>query len=113
MALMVVTLEVSRLSSWLKADAYCRVQRGIRQREARGTERRWRGRGRAQQSSARGVACVCVAQLGSAAGQKAQAEAHSEHVAHVCDAGGVKAQRLVESIRILRLHGRALCMCML
>ena len=33
--------------------------------------------------------------------QKAQAEAHPEHVAHACDAGGVKAQRLVESIRTL------------
>jgi hypothetical protein len=34
-------------------------------------------------------------------GQKAQAKAHSEHSAHVCGAGGVKAQRLVESTRIL------------
>ena len=33
--------------------------------------------------------------------QNAQAEAHIEHEAHVRDAGGVKAQRLVESIRIL------------
>jgi len=60
MRLMSVTLEVSKLSGWLKADAYCRVQRDIRQREARV----WHGeqmarRGRAQHSSARGVACVC------------------------------------------------------
>ena len=40
-------------------------------------------------------------------GQKAQAEAHSEHEGHVCDAGGVKAQRLVESICILPNPKRA------
>ena len=34
---MYVTLEVSKLSGWLKAVAYCRAQ-CIRQREARGTE---------------------------------------------------------------------------
>eukprot|EP00964_Phaeocystis_antarctica_P156839 scaffold126765_cov45-Phaeocystis_antarctica.AAC.1 len=49
--------------------------------------------------SAAHAACVC----GPAreCGQKAQAEAHPEHEAHVCDAGGVEAQRLVESSRIL------------
>ena len=52
---------------------------------------------RGQISSARGV-CVAPAQE---LGQKAQAEAHIEHEAHVRDAGGVKAQRLVESIRFL------------
>eukprot|EP00964_Phaeocystis_antarctica_P071425 scaffold43576_cov55-Phaeocystis_antarctica.AAC.4 len=49
--------------------------------------------------SAAHAACVC----GPAreCGQKAKAEAHMEHVAHVCDAGGVEAQRLVESSRPL------------
>eukprot|EP00964_Phaeocystis_antarctica_P136319 scaffold100747_cov54-Phaeocystis_antarctica.AAC.1 len=49
--------------------------------------------------SAAHAACVC----GPAreCGQKAQAEAHIEHGGHVCDAGGVEAQRLVESSRIL------------
>ena len=49
-------------------------------------------------SSARGVR---VAQLGSGGRKGAQAGAHREHSAHVCDAGCVKAQRLVESICIL------------
>jgi len=40
-----------------------------------------------------------VAQLDS--GQKTQAETHLEHAVHVFDAGGVEAQRLVESNRIL------------
>jgi hypothetical protein len=42
-----------------------------------------------------------VAQLGSGGRKGAQAGAHREHSAHVCDAGCVKAQRLVESICIL------------
>jgi hypothetical protein len=48
--------------------------------------------------SARGVRVTHTAREG---GQKAQAETHMKHVAHVRDAGGVKAQRLVESIRKL------------
>ena len=56
----------------------------------------WHGRyhtyGRANQQRTRRA---CGPQLGS--GQKAQAEAHIEHMAYVCDAGGFKAQRLVES----------------
>jgi hypothetical protein len=59
------------------------------------TEMWHRGKGK----STAHAACVC----GPAreCGQKAQAKAHSEHVAHACDAGGVKAQRMVESIRTL------------
>ena len=65
------------------------------QGNACGTELWHRGKG---ESAAR-AACVC----GPAreCGQKAQAEAHVEHLRHACDAGGVKAQRLVESIRSL------------
>jgi hypothetical protein len=99
MPLMSVTLEVSTLSGWLKAYALCRVQKGgNRQRDdACGT---WRcGTEGMKGESAAHAACVC----GPARkwGQKAQAEAHSEHAAHVCDAGGVKAQRPVEIIRTL------------
>ena len=60
------------------------------------TQRRRHTEGRSNQERARracGPAREC--------GQNAQAEAHAEHGAHVCDAGGVKAQRLIESIRIL------------
>eukprot|EP00964_Phaeocystis_antarctica_P046908 scaffold27115_cov70-Phaeocystis_antarctica.AAC.1 len=34
-------------------------------------------------------------------GSRARGGAHVEHVAHVCDAGGVEAQRLVERRRVL------------
>eukprot|EP00964_Phaeocystis_antarctica_P096142 scaffold62501_cov69-Phaeocystis_antarctica.AAC.3 len=78
---MVVTLEVSKLSGWLKVAALCRVQRAHPIREdTHGTEMAQKGKS----ESAAHAAC------------KAQAEAHPEHVAHVCDAGGVEAQRLVE-----------------
>ena len=74
--------------------------KGESDRGKRVMARRWhRGKG-----SARGVR---VAQLGSACGQKAQADAHIKHVAHVRDAGGVKAQRLVESFRALPSPKRA------
>ena len=102
MPLMSVTLEVSKLSGWLKAaPPYCRVQKGAsgRGRRVWHTETWHRGKG----ESAAHAACMRV--WGGPArewGQKAQAEAHREHSAHVCDAGGVKAQRLVESIRTLR-----------
>ena len=49
-------------------------------------------------SSARGVRVWPSAGVGA---EGAQAEAHLEHVAHARDPGGVKAQRLVESIRTL------------
>jgi hypothetical protein len=49
-------------------------------------------------SSARGVR---VWPSSGVCGQKAQAEAHMKHVAHVCDSGGIEAQRLVESSRSL------------
>ena len=37
---------------------------------------------------------------------RARGEAHVEHEAHVCDAGGVEAQRLVERRRVLPRVGR-------
>jgi len=87
-----VTLEVSKLSGWLKASAYC-SEGSIRQRETRDMEM-WHTEERANQQRTH-VACVW--------GQKVECrpEAYLEHVPHVCDAGGVKAQRPVESIRIL------------
>ena len=47
MASMVVTLDVSRLSGWLNADAYCRVERGRAWREgaACGAGGGWEGVG--------------------------------------------------------------------
>ena len=88
---MSVTLEVSKLSGWLKASANCRAQRG-HTTEVNAWHGRYHTYGRANQQRTRRA---CGPQLGS--GQKAQAEAHIEHVAYVYDAGGFKAQRLVES----------------
>jgi len=102
MRLMSVTLEVSKLSGWLKARACCRVQR---EHPTEG-RRVWHGEemaqreGRANQQRIR-RACVCGPQLGSVGAEGAGGSAHLEHGAHVCDAGGVKAQRLIENIRIL------------
>ena len=94
MRLMSVTLEVSKLSGWLKADARCRVEgrahamRGGEVRAGRRVglwgvvaahKRHARGKGPTQGSGAKGTRGV-----------------HVEHVVHVCDAGGVEAQQLVE-----------------
>ena len=62
MRLMSVTLEVSKLSGWLKADAYCRVQRGHPTLRETRVARRCGTEGRANQQRTRRA---CVAQLGS------------------------------------------------
>ena len=103
MRLMSVTLEVSKLSGWLKTDAPCRVERGgytigircgapVRRRADRegGWPRAWGGGGA---SGAQGGARL-------KAGGQAQA-AHPEHLPHRCDAGRVKAERLVKRRRLL------------
>jgi len=91
---MVVTLEVSKLSGWLKADACCRVERrafdaGGREVRAGRREGLWCGGGTQ-------AACTWMwpdSRLGGMRG------AHLEHEAHGRDAGGVEAQRLVEGRR--------------
>ena len=50
MAYMVVTLDVSKLSGWLKADAFCRVERRANDVE-RGVDRGREGMGRRQHTS--------------------------------------------------------------
>jgi hypothetical protein len=96
---MFVTLEVSKLSGWLKADACCRVEG--RAHAMRGGERCEPGGGRA---------CGVVAAhkrhapgngLTQGLGAKGTRGAHLEHVAHGRDAGGIKAQWLVEGRRAL------------
>eukprot|EP00964_Phaeocystis_antarctica_P043952 scaffold25221_cov36-Phaeocystis_antarctica.AAC.1 len=82
---MFVTLEVSKLSGWLNADAYCRESKGGH--TVRGEVRPGRRRTTAAQAAARGGA-------------------HPEHVVHDCDAGGVEAQRLVERRRALPMVER-------
>ena len=98
MSLMAVTLEVSKLSGWLKALASCRVEgracdyaggRGA-SREAGGPVVWWRHtRGMHEDGPTQGL------------GAKGTREAHVEHVLHGRDAGGVEAQRLVEGPRVL------------
>jgi len=95
--LMSVTLKVSKLSGWLKSTVPCRVQRG---HPTEGSA--WRGdvahREGANQHRPRGAR---VWPCSGVWAERRRREAHIEHVVHVCDAGGVKAQRLVESMQFL------------
>jgi hypothetical protein len=82
--LMSVTLEVSKLSGWLKADAPCRVEGRAHAMRGGEDKRHARGKGPTQ-----------------GLGAKDTRGAHLEHPAHGRDAGGVEAQRLVEGERAL------------
>jgi len=100
MRFMVVTLEVSKLSGWLKADACCRVEGRACDAGGRGASREaggpvWCGGGTTS------AACTGNARLKACGGQGHARRAHVEHVAHGRDAGGVEAQRLVERPRVL------------
>ena len=82
---MVLTLDVSRLSGWLNADACCRVER-----EA------WeKGRHGGREAGGRGAAAARAACRGGptveAAGRGTRG-AHVKHLLHGCDAGGVPAR---------------------
>eukprot|EP00964_Phaeocystis_antarctica_P006373 scaffold3455_cov62-Phaeocystis_antarctica.AAC.6 len=79
---MSVTLDVSKVSGWLNSDASCRTER--LQRKERAGE-------------------------GSIVDQgQARSGAYPEHVAYICDAGRVEAQRLIERRRALpRVERRA------
>ena len=92
MACMLVTLDVSKLSGWLNADANCRVER--RACDVRPGRRE--GVGFAAMQSA----CTGRARLKTGGGQGRRG-AHLEHVGHGRDAGRVEAERLVERRRVL------------
>eukprot|EP00964_Phaeocystis_antarctica_P081071 scaffold50683_cov52-Phaeocystis_antarctica.AAC.3 len=100
---MLVTLEVSKLSGWLNADAYCRESKeghaGRGEVYGSGGSRRWTI---AAASSAQGRARLQI-------GGRARGGAHREHVVHVRDFGGVEAQRLVERLRVLPRVERRAC----
>ena len=86
MELSFVTLDMSKLSCWSNASAACREgSSGSMGRGGGGVQSRGAGRGHAR-------------------------GAHVKHVVHGRDAGRVKAQRLVERLRILpsgkREHGK-------
>ena len=103
---MVVTLEVSKLSGWLNAYAFCRV-------EGRGTCDAGRGAGREAGGPVvwwrhtRGMHGDGPTQ---GLGAKGTRGAHPEHASHARDVGRVKAQRLVERERGLpnRREGHAM-----
>jgi len=106
MEYMVVTLEASKLSGWLKADAACRVEG--RACDA-GGKRCEPGGGRAcGVVAARQEACTGKRPDSRLVGVKGTRGAHAEHVAHVLDAGGVEAQRLVEG-RLLPSRREGTC----
>ena len=86
---MFVTLDVSKLSGWLKACACCRVER-------RGGEGCGPGGGRAWGSDG------ASGMHGEGQGTRG---AHEEHVLHGRDLGRVEAQRLVERRRELPSKG--------
>eukprot|EP00964_Phaeocystis_antarctica_P054461 scaffold32020_cov57-Phaeocystis_antarctica.AAC.1 len=86
---MFVTLDVSKLSGWLNADARCGESNGGQ--TVRGEV--WGG-GRAAGEVRRKQRAGERARL--QIGGRARGGAHPEHVGHARDAGGVEAQRLVE-----------------
>ena len=85
---MVVTLEVSKLSGWLNAFAYCRESK--EGHAVRGEV--YAGRQAAGSRGASSVQGRARLQIGG----RARGGAHIKHGGHVRDAGGVEAQRLVE-----------------
>ena len=89
MAYMVVTLDVSKLSGWLNADAFCRVG-GTCYEAKRGAGKEMRDVG---QLSAAQPFCRGRADWGLGAGH---ARPHIKHGVHICDARRAQTQRLVE-----------------
>jgi len=84
------TLDVLKLSGWLNARVFCRVQRGAWEAgdmQSAGGRRPVGGSGKR----------VGALQLENWAG----AEPHRKHLVHARDAGGVEGQRLVERGRAL------------
>ena len=99
---MSVTLDVLRLSGWLKFHAACRVER--RACEMRGEVRAGRregvwGSGGGHKRRARDTRRTRLEGCGEAGLRR---RAHVEHAHHVGDAGRVEAHRLVELVRGLQ-----------
>ena len=97
---MSVTLEVSTVSEWLNARAFCRAERRGHSDATRGA---WSGR----PEGGAYVHCRGV----SISVRRARGGDHVEHVAHACDLGRVEAQRLVEGRRALPSIGRGAERC--
>ena len=97
MFIMPVTLDVSRFSGWLNADASCRVKKGAYKPGYMCPEvyarKRW-GRRRRRRYYVHGKGST------TEIGRKTHV-AHPKHAAHSCDIGRVETQRLVERRRTL------------
>jgi len=89
-----VTLDVSKLSGWLNADADCRVGRESRKRAATGGPGRRRASARRRRKQRAEAEDPSV----EAAGRGTRG-AHHKHVVHARDAGRVEAERPVERRR--------------
>ena len=102
--IMVVTLDVPKLSGWLKADASCREPKGSIRRGAAcgpGSGRAWSGGGA---SSVQG-------QASSGGCWQGTRGAHVKHVVHVCYAGGIPARYVcVELVQVIEEIGHV-CDC--
>ena len=98
MPFMSVTLEVSKLSGWLNALAYCRESKEGHAMRGKVPTGRWR---------ATAVQAACMGRDRLQIGSRARGGAHYEPCFHGCDAGGVEAQRLVERRRFLPRVGRS------
>ena len=90
---MSVTLDVSRLSGWLNAYAFCRVEGKAWEEDNMRAGRLWRFGG--------GGGKQCAGEIQTEDEERVMRGAHLEHVLHICDTGRVEAQRLVERTRIL------------
>ena len=90
MAYMVVTLEVSKLSGWSNALAFCRESK-----EGHTCGVGYAGR-QAREAAGDGGASSVQERARVQIRDGARGGSHLEHVGHGCDAGGVEAQRLVE-----------------
>ena len=88
MEVMVVTLDMSKLSGWLNADALCPQSEG---------GHRMRDKVRAGRvGGASAVQAACMGASGLSKGWVRRGAAHGKHGEHVPDPGRVEAQQLVE-----------------
>ena len=104
MLLMSVTLDVSKLSAWLNADAPCAESKGGHAMREEvygpgGMRALWVWQRRKRHARGRGPTQGCTV--------PGLCGAHGEHAGHGRDAGGVEVQRLVERLRVVEhvVHG--------
>ena len=91
---MFVTLEVSKLSGWLNADALCRESK-----EGHAVRGEVYGSGAAGGGRPRRQACSVQERARLPIGGRARGGEHVEHVARVCDAGGFPVRNIRVEVR--------------